>query len=40
MITIGKATIYNMDCTELDKDYFDASIKRIRQATAQERLFA
>lgn len=25
---------------ELDKDYFDAGIKRIRQATAQERLFA
>lgn len=25
---------------ELDKDYFEASIKRIRMATAQERLFA
>lgn len=25
---------------ELDKDYYEASIKRIKQATAQERLFA
>jgi site-specific DNA-methyltransferase (adenine-specific) len=31
---------YELTACELDKDYFDASVKRIRQATAQERLFA
>lgn len=31
---------FELTACELDKDYFDASVKRITQATAQERLFA
>jgi site-specific DNA-methyltransferase (adenine-specific) len=31
---------FEITACELDKDYFDASVKRITQATAQERLFA
>jgi site-specific DNA-methyltransferase (adenine-specific) len=31
---------FELTACELDKDYFEASIKRIQQATAQERLFA
>lgn len=31
---------FKLTACELDKDYFDASVKRITQATAQERLFA
>ena len=31
---------FELTACELDKDYYDASIKRITQATAQERLFA
>jgi site-specific DNA-methyltransferase (adenine-specific) len=31
---------YELTACELDKDYFDASVKRIKQAAAQERLFA
>lgn len=31
---------FELTACELDKDYFEASVKRIRQATAQERLFA
>ena len=30
---------FEVVCTELDEDYYEASIKRIQQATAQERLF-
>lgn len=30
---------FDLTATELDKDYFDAACKRIKQATAQERLF-
>jgi hypothetical protein len=43
MITIGKATLHNCDCMTLLKEtpdkFYEASIKRIKQATAQERLF-
>jgi site-specific DNA-methyltransferase (adenine-specific) len=31
---------FELTACELDKDYFDASVKRIKQAAAQERLFA
>ena len=31
---------FELTACELDKDYYEASIKRIKQATAQERLFA
>jgi len=31
---------FELTACELDKDYYEASIKRIQQATAQERLFA
>jgi site-specific DNA-methyltransferase (adenine-specific) len=31
---------YELTACELDKDYFEASVKRIKQAAAQERLFA
>jgi site-specific DNA-methyltransferase (adenine-specific) len=31
---------FELTACELDKDYFDASVKRITQANAQERLFA
>ena len=31
---------FDLTACELDKDYFDASVKRITAATAQERLFA
>lgn len=31
---------FELTACELDKDYFDASVKRITAATAQERLFA
>lgn len=31
---------FELIACELDKDYYEASIKRIKQATAQERLFA
>ena len=31
---------FELTACELDKDYYEASIKRITQATAQERLFA
>lgn len=31
---------FELTACELDKDYFDASVKRITQATAQEKLFA
>lgn len=31
---------FELTACEIDKDYFDASVKRITQATAQERLFA
>jgi site-specific DNA-methyltransferase (adenine-specific) len=31
---------FELTACELDKDYFDASVKRITQAAAQERLFA
>jgi site-specific DNA-methyltransferase (adenine-specific) len=31
---------FELTACELDKDYYKASIKRIKQATAQERLFA
>lgn len=31
---------FELTACELDKDYFEASVKRIRQATAQDRLFA
>ena len=30
---------YNLTACELDKEYFDASIKRINQQIAQQRLF-
>jgi site-specific DNA-methyltransferase (adenine-specific) len=31
---------FDLTACELDKDYFEASVKRIKQASAQERLFA
>jgi site-specific DNA-methyltransferase (adenine-specific) len=31
---------FELTACELDKDYFEASVKRIKQAAAQERLFA
>lgn len=31
---------FELTATELDADYFEAACKRIKQATAQERLFA
>ena len=31
---------FELTACELDKDYYEASIKRITQAAAQERLFA
>ena len=31
---------FELTACELDKDYYEASIKRIKQATAQDRLFA
>lgn len=31
---------FDLTACELDKDYFEASVKRIKQAAAQERLFA
>ena len=30
---------FEIVCTELDKDYFDSSVKRVEQSQAQERLF-
>ena len=30
---------YNLTACELDKEYFDASIKRIKQSTAQQTIF-
>lgn len=31
---------FEIECCELDKDYFDAAVKRVEQSQAQQRMFA